>query len=192
MDPGASLIIASLTKETVAVLIQRHGSEAVIAALKAWAQYNNGRSSNLGHEEAMRQAKNAIPNFLHNVESNSLRVIPGAFNSSPEFIAMFQTEALVAIPVALLLVAQAIERVGSSLQGIQRELTIANMAKIQGWQQEGFGAHIYRFVEYEMLQVANARAKSGDQQYHYFYVWNRDTRLVSSLRGEEPSVSSWC
>jgi hypothetical protein len=174
MDPGASLIIASLTKETATVLIQRHGSEAVIAALRAWVQYNSGRSSNLGHEEAMRRAKNAIPSILNNIESNKLRVIPGAFNSAPEFIAMFQAEALVAIPVALLLAAQAIERVGSSLQGIQRELTITNMAKIQGWEQEGFGTHVYRFVEYEMLQVANARAKSGDQRRHYFSVWNQD------------------
>ncbi|KAH8433971.1 uncharacterized protein LDX57_011607 [Aspergillus melleus] len=175
MDPGACLIIASLTREAAAVLIQRHGSEAVIAALRAWAQYNSGRSSNLGHEDAMKQAKNAIPSFLSNIQSNDLRVFPGAFNSSAEFIAMFQAEALVAIPVALLEVKQAIDRVGSSLQGIQRELTITNMAKIQGWEQEGFGAHVYRFVEYEMLQVANASAKSGDQRRHYFYVWNRDT-----------------
>ncbi|KAL2809077.1 hypothetical protein BJX63DRAFT_435562 [Aspergillus granulosus] len=175
MDPGAGLIIASLTREAATVLIQRHGSEAVIAALRAWVQYNSGRSSNLGHEEAMKQAKNAILSFLNNIKSNNLRVIPGAFNSSPEFIAMFQAEALVAIPVALLAVKQAIDRVGSSLQGIQRELTITNMAKIQGWEQEGFGAHVYRFVEYEMLQVANTRAKSGDQRWHYFYVWNRDT-----------------
>lgn len=123
----------------------------------------------------MKQAKNAIPWFLNNVESNNLPIIPGAFNSSPEFIAMFQAEALVAIPVALLAVKEAIDRVGSSLQGIQRELTITNMAKIQGWEQEGFGAHVYRFVEYEMLQVANARTKNGDQRQHYFYVWNRDT-----------------
>ncbi|KAG2417283.1 hypothetical protein HFD88_008502 [Aspergillus terreus] len=175
MDPGACLTIASLTREAAAVLIQRHGSEAVIAALQAWVQYNSGRSSNLGHEEAMRQAKNAIPSFLNNIKSNDLRVIPGAFNSSPEFVAMFQAEALVAIPVALLEIKQAIDRVGSSLQGIQRELTITNMAKIQGWEQEGFGAHVYRFVEYEMLRVANAGAKSGDQRQHYFYVWNRDT-----------------
>ncbi|KAL4960144.1 uncharacterized protein BDV14DRAFT_211836 [Aspergillus stella-maris] len=175
MDPGAFLTIASLTRESATVLIQRHGSEAVIAALRAWGQYKSGRSSNLGHEEAMEQAKNAIPNFLNNVESSDIRVIPGAFNASPEFIAVFQAEALVAIPVALLAVKEAIARVGSSLQGIQRELTITNMAKIQGWEQEGFGAHVYRFVEYEMLQVANARAKSGDQRRHYFYVWNRDT-----------------
>lgn len=175
MDPGAGLIIASLTREAATALIQRHGSEAVVAALRAWTQYNSGRSSNLGHEEAMKQAKNAIPSFMNNVDSNTLRVIPGAFNSSIEFAAMFQAEALVAIPVVLLEIKKAIDRVGSSLQGIQRELTITNMAKIQGWEQEGFGAHVYRFVEYEMLQVANARAKTGDQQGHYFYVWNRDT-----------------
>ncbi|OJJ03960.1 hypothetical protein ASPVEDRAFT_43424 [Aspergillus versicolor CBS 583.65] len=175
MDPGTGLIIASITKEVATTLIQRHGSQAVIAGLRAWTQHSSGRSSNLGHEEAMKQAKNAIPSFLSSIESNSLHVIPGAFNSSPEFIAMFQAEALVAIPVALLAVKQAIDRVGSSLQGIQHELTITNMAKIQGWEQEGFGAHVYRFVEYEMLQVANARAKSSDQRQHYFYVWNRDT-----------------
>ncbi|KAL2846344.1 hypothetical protein BJX68DRAFT_277168 [Aspergillus pseudodeflectus] len=175
MDPEAGLTIASLTRETAAVLIKQHGSEAVIVALRAWVQYKSGRSLNLGHEEAMKRAKSAIPGFLNDIQSNNLRVIPGAFNSAPEFIAMFQAEALVAIPVALLLAGQAIERVGSSLQGIQRELTTINMAKIQGWEQEGFGAHVYRFVEYEMLQVANARAKSGDQRRHYFYVWNRDT-----------------
>jgi hypothetical protein len=190
MDPGASLIIASLTKETATVLIQRHGSEAVIAALRAWVQYNSGRSSNLGHEEAIRRAKNAIPSFLNNIESNKLRVIPGAFNSAPEFIAMFQAEALVAIPVALLLTAQAIERVGSSLQGIQRELTITNMAKIQGWEQEGFGTHVYRFVEYEMLQVANARAKSGDQGGTTSMSGTRiQTGTRSSRQRIEPSLS---
>ncbi|KAL4977118.1 hypothetical protein BDW66DRAFT_159156 [Aspergillus desertorum] len=183
MDPGAGVIIASLTTEAATVLIQQHGSEAVIAALRAWVQYNSGRSSNLGHEKALKQAKNRVPSFLNNVKLNTLRAIPGAFNSSPEFIAMFQAEALVAVPVVLLEVKRAIDRVGSSLQGIQRELTVTNMAKIQGWEQEGFGAHVYRFVEYEMLQVANARAKSGDQRRHYFYAKNRAFPLGSEFGG---------
>ncbi|KAL4756556.1 uncharacterized protein BDW70DRAFT_165891 [Aspergillus foveolatus] len=171
MEPGLGLVIAGLTREVANVLIKRHGPEAVIAALRAWKQYMSGRSSNMGHEEAMKTAKDAIPSFLNRAELYQLPLIPGAFNSSPEFIAMFQVEALVAIPVALLAVKQAIDRVGSSLQGIQHELTIANMAKIQGWEQEGFGAHVYRFVEYEMCR----NAKSHDQGRHYFYVWNHDT-----------------
>jgi hypothetical protein len=96
----------------------------------------------MGHEEAMKTAKDAIPSFPDTVELNQLPVIPGAFNSSPEFIAMFQAETLIAIPVVLLAVKQAIDRAGSSLQGIQQELTIADMTKIQGWEQEGFGAHV--------------------------------------------------
>ncbi|KAL4747471.1 hypothetical protein BDW72DRAFT_206427 [Aspergillus terricola var. indicus] len=175
MEPGPGLVIASLTREIINVLIKCHGPEAVIAALRAWKHYKSGRLSNMGHEEAMKTAKNAIPSFLNKVELNQLPVIPGAFNSSTEFIAMFQAEALIAIPVVLLAVKQAIDRVGSSLQGIQHELTITNMAKIQGWEQEGFGAHVYRFVEYEMRQNANASAKGRDQRRHYFYVWNRDT-----------------
>ncbi|KAL4809829.1 hypothetical protein BDV18DRAFT_49720 [Aspergillus unguis] len=175
MEPGAFLVMASLTREAAATLIQQHGAEAVTAALRAWAEYKSGRSSNLGHEEAMKQAKNAIPSFMNNIQSNDVRIVPGAFNSSSAFIAMAQAQALVAIPVALLAIKEAIDRVGSSLQGIQHELAITNMAKIQGWEQEGFGAHVYRFVEHEMLQVANTRKTSGDQRRHFFYVWNRDT-----------------
>lgn len=175
MEPGKGLVIASLTRKAVRVLIRRHGLEAAIVTLRAWKHYKRGRSSHMGHEEAIKTAKDAISSFLNTVESHQLPVIPGAFNSSPEFIAMFQAEALIAIPVALLAVKQAIDRIGSSLQSIQQELTIANMAKIQGWERDGFGAHVYRFVEYEMRQNANARPKSRDQRRHFFYVWNRDT-----------------
>ncbi|GFF70149.1 hypothetical protein CNMCM8694_000242 [Aspergillus lentulus] len=181
-------IILSLTPEGVRLLIRRYGVQTVLLALQVWSQYRDGRASQQ-QEQTFRSMDDAIPKLLNSIKSKEIRVVPGAFNSSVAFTAKFQTAALVSISLALLDISSAIKRVGSSLEAIRNELAISNVAKIQGWQKDGFGAHVHRFIQNEILQVTNQMRQSGDRQRHYFYVWNPDTDwypVFEEKNGEAP------
>jgi hypothetical protein len=140
--PVALLLIASLTANTAQLLVRRYGIQAAIAAFQLWGQWRDGRASKQ-KEQTFKSIEAAIPKVLESVESKEIHVIPGAFNSSAEFIAKFEAAALISISLALLNLSAAIKQVGSSLEAIQNELAIANIAKIQGWVMDGFGAHVY-------------------------------------------------
>lgn len=92
--------------------------------------------------------------------------MPGAFNADSAFISCFQQAALATVPPVHLELAQAIAQVGSSLADIKTELATANMSRVQGWNTDGFGAHVYRFVRNEMT----AAASRDQQRNHRFYV----------------------
>ncbi|PNP80519.1 hypothetical protein FNYG_06118 [Fusarium nygamai] len=113
----------------------------------------------------------AIPKLLEIIEQKEIRVVSDAFNSTPEFITYFQTAAAGAVPLILLDIAQSIKRIGASLDGIKDELAISNIAKVQGWADDGFGTYVHRFVQNEMAPV-EGRAMG---ESHFFYVWNPDT-----------------
>ncbi|KAK5188245.1 hypothetical protein LTR47_011864 [Exophiala xenobiotica] len=115
------------------------------------------------------EIKAALPKLLDIIESKEIRVVQGAFNSTPAFITTFQSTALLSITIGLLKLEDAIKRVGAALECIRSELAIANVAKVQGWEKDGFGSHIYRFVHTEIA------ASSRCQDRHYFYVWHPDT-----------------
>lgn len=82
----------------------------------------------------------------------------------------------------------AIKRVGSSLEAIRDELAKGIVAKVQGWERDGFGSHIYRFVRNEMA----ARRRSHGN--HFFYVWNPDTdwhQTCEERQREQPLGSNF-
>lgn len=166
-------MILSLTPEAAKQIVRRYGLQTALLALEVWRGYRDGRASKQ-QEQAFKTMDDAIPRLLNSVESKEIRIVPGAFNSSAAFTAKLQTAALISISLVLLDISSAIRRVGSSLEGIRTELAVSNVAKIQGWEKDGFGAHIYRFVRNEMLQ-ANSPTHESDGQHHYFYVWNPDT-----------------
>ncbi|CEI67424.1 unnamed protein product [Fusarium venenatum] len=107
--------------------------------------------------------------FAQYHRTKEIRVVPGAFNSTPNFISYFQVAALGAIPLAILEVGQAIRPVGASLESIRSELAIANVSNIQGWGEGGFGSYIHRFVQNEMLAFDDTGVDQ-DETHHYFYV----------------------
>jgi hypothetical protein len=49
------------------------------------------------------------------------------------------------------------------------------VAKTQGWENDGFGSHVYRFVRNEMAKIESYQGQESNQEHHYFYVWNPDT-----------------
>ncbi|RDW63071.1 uncharacterized protein DSM5745_10182 [Aspergillus mulundensis] len=184
MNPPARALsyIASLSSKQVRQYIRKYGVQAVLAAQQAYAQWRDGRASKQ-KEQTYKSIEAAIPEIIESVESKEIRVVPEAFNSSAPFIAKFQGAALVSIALALLDLSAAVKRVGSSLEAIQNELAVANVARIQGWVTDGFGAHVYRFVRNEMAQARNNQAQAGDNsgeesqggQQDCFYVWHPDT-----------------
>ncbi|UPK96980.1 hypothetical protein LCI18_007915 [Fusarium solani-melongenae] len=113
--------------------------------------------------------RKTIPHILDKIRSLEIRTPNRAFNSSTAFSAAFQGTAAIALPLMVLELSLAIKRVGPKLEAIRGELTIANVAKVQGWERDGFGSHIYRFVRNEM------EIHRHDGKQHYFYVWNPDT-----------------
>ncbi|KAH8894021.1 hypothetical protein GQ53DRAFT_821142 [Thozetella sp. PMI_491] len=182
----AQNIISSLTREEASRLIRKYGNKGINFlwtcagdVLQTGSQLytdSAARGAHAQQQEAFKALKNAIPEFLNIIESKEIHVIHNSFNSSSAFTTAFQSTALVAIPLALLAVKDAIDRVGSSLKGIQAELAISNLARIQGWEANGgFGSHIHRFVDNEMREVALAKKRGADTRRHYFYVWHPDT-----------------
>ncbi|GAD96545.1 hypothetical protein FG10452.1 [Paecilomyces variotii No. 5] len=172
MDP-----ISTLNREAAKALVKRYGADVLLGGVQLWSHYRSGKASK-EQQQAYKAMKESLPKVVDHVKNKEIKVIQGAFNSSAEYIAKFQAVALVSIAIVLLDVDSAIKRIGASLERIGGELEIANAAKIQGWENEGFGAHVYNFVRNEMLQATSRTQKEqagAMQQHHYFYVWNPDT-----------------
>ncbi|KAJ9301214.1 hypothetical protein DTO271G3_1349 [Paecilomyces variotii] len=170
------VIISSLTREAAKQLVKDIGP-VVWAGVQLWNLYRDGKASEQ-QQQAFKAMEDTVPKLLDRVESKEIRVVPGAFNSSDGYIAKFQTAALVSIALVILDIDNAIKRIDASLKAIRNELAISNVAKIQGWEKDGFGVHVYRFVRNEMLQVTRQSQKQkesvGTQRHHYFYVWHPD------------------
>ncbi|CAG1972699.1 unnamed protein product [Fusarium graminearum] len=126
------------------------------------------------HTRTMEDVQLFTSDLKNIIERKEIRVVPDAFNSTPNFIGYFQTAAIGAIPLAILDVGQAIRRVGASLESIRAELAIANVSTVQGWDGGGFGSYVHRFVRNEMSAFDDDEVdKEG--KHHYFYVWHPDT-----------------
>ncbi|KAJ3455187.1 hypothetical protein MRS44_013787 [Fusarium solani] len=128
--------------------------------------------------------QDALSRLLNDIQTREIRVVRQAFNSTPTFIAYFQSAALGAIPLALLDLASAIKRVGVSHDAIRSELAISNVAKVQGWDNGGFGAYVHRFVQNEMAAVDGTR-DGADNQHHFFYVWHPDSDWYPDFEGRQ-------
>ncbi|KAI1015852.1 hypothetical protein LB505_003961 [Fusarium chuoi] len=123
----------------------------------------------------------AIPKVLELIEQKEIRLVANAFNSTPQFIAYFQAAAAGAVPLILLDVAQSIKIIGASLDGIKDELAISNIAKVQGWADDGFGTYVHRFVRNEMAPLE----ERTNGESHFFYVWNPDTDWYPDFEGRQ-------
>ncbi|QYS98932.1 hypothetical protein H0G86_006087 [Trichoderma simmonsii] len=167
MNVVGTVIIRSLTKAQALKIIKSIKDYGPLLLLLQQAFNQNQEGKALKQKE---QAYERLTKCLQDVQQREIIVIPGAFNSTPTFVEIFQAAALGAIPLVLLSGVKAIERVGASLDGIRSELAISNVSKIQGWGDGGFGAYVHRFVQNEMTVVYGA----GDE-HRFFYVWHPDT-----------------
>ncbi|ENH67508.1 hypothetical protein FOC1_g10010785 [Fusarium oxysporum f. sp. cubense race 1] len=143
-------------------------------------QYKEGRAA-AQKEMTYKEIQEAIPKLLEIIEQKEIRLVPNAFNSHPEFIACFQASAIAAVPLILLDLTQCIRRIGASLDEIKSELAISNIARVQGWADDGFGTYVHRFVQNEMAPVeGHTRGAS-----HFFYVWNPDSDWYPDFEGRQ-------
>ncbi|KAF5609430.1 uncharacterized protein FSUBG_3903 [Fusarium subglutinans] len=168
MDPVG--LISTISAGKLAELLLTHGLQ-VVSSLVAIPTQLQERKAAAQKEMTYKEMQEAIPKLLEIIEQKRIRLVTNAFNSAPTFISYFQAAATVAVPLILLDIAQSIKRIGASLDGIKDELAILNIAKVQGWADDGFGTYVHRFVRNEMAPV-EGRTK-GDS--HFFYVWNPDT-----------------
>ncbi|CAF3520987.1 unnamed protein product [Fusarium graminearum] len=167
------MFIGSLSAEAIRILIQEHGYDASQWIFNAYVQWKTGQAATQ-HTRTMEDVQHFTSDLKNIIERKEIRVVPDAFNSTPNFIGYFQTAAIGAIPLAILDVGQAIRRVGASLESIRAELAIANVSTVQGWDGGGFGSYVHRFVRNEMSAFDNDEVdKEG--KHHYFYVWHPDT-----------------
>ncbi|KAF5593190.1 hypothetical protein FPCIR_5396 [Fusarium pseudocircinatum] len=168
MDPVG--LISTIGVGQLAGLILSHGLPVVSSLVAISTQRKEGKAA-VQKELTYKEVQEAIPKLLEIIEQKEIRLVTNAFNSTPEFITYFQAAATVSVPLVLLDVAQSIKRIGASLDGIKDELAISNIAKVQGWADDGFGTYVHRFVQNEMAPVEGR--PMGES--HFFYVWNPDT-----------------
>jgi hypothetical protein len=194
-----SLAFESLSKDQTKELLRKYGLEVLFDILArnytgllqtGSAVYTDcvARQAFEEQRQAFQVFKKAIPELINRVESKEIRVAEGAFNSAPPFTTAFQSIAALGIVLALMDLSSALKRVGSSLEAIRDELAMGIVAKVQGWEPDGFGSHIYRFVRNEMAAHRRSRGK------HFFYVWNPDTdwyQTFEERQREEPLGSDF-
>ncbi|CEF75874.1 unnamed protein product [Fusarium graminearum] len=181
------MFIGSLSAEAIRILIQEHGYDASQWIFNAYVQWKTGQAATQ-HTRTMEDVQHFTSDLKNIIERKEIRVVPDAFNSTPNFIGYFQTAALGAIPLAILDVGQAIRRVGASLESIRSELAIANVSTVQGWDGGGFGSYVHRFVRNEMSAFDDNGVDKGGN-YQYFYVWHPDTDWYTAFeerQAEQP------
>lgn len=105
------------------------------------------------------------PNLTPLMEQREASIINGSFNSDPQFAHAFACTAFIGVALALKVGIDAINRVGSSLYAIKQELSMQNIANVQGWGECGLGYHIHRLV---LMEIEKSRSKRG---LHLIYVW---------------------
>ncbi|CAJ0546626.1 Ff.00g012530.m01.CDS01 [Fusarium sp. VM40] len=162
-------IIRTLPADKVYKLL-KEGGPVALTLLQFWNQRGEGKAARQ-QELTLQDIRDALPKLLSSIQSREIRVVPNAFNAAPTFLTYFEAAALGSIPLVLLDLSSAIKRVGASLDAIRSELEISNVARVQGWNQGGFGGYIHRFVQNEMSTVNGTK----DDQHHFFYVWHPDS-----------------
>ncbi|TVY67206.1 hypothetical protein Focb16_v011066 [Fusarium oxysporum f. sp. cubense] len=179
MDPVTGFI-STISGGQLMGLILTQGLPALASVYAISAQRKEGKAA-AQKELTYKEMQEAIPKLLEIIEQKEIRLVPNAFNSSPEFIAYFQAAAIGSVPLILLDVTQSIRRIGSSLNEIKAELAISNIARVQGWADDGFGTYVHRFVRNEMAP-AEGRTKG---ERHFFYVWNPDSDWYPDFEGRQ-------
>ncbi|KLO88910.1 uncharacterized protein LW93_12326 [Fusarium fujikuroi] len=147
MSGTAAIRIAkSLSKKSIIRLVLSWGPQAIMGLQAMFTQHKEGKAA-VQKEMTYKEIQEAIPKLLEIIEQKEIRLVPNAFNSHPEFIACFQASAIAAVPLILLDLTQSIRRIGASLDEIKSELAISNIARVQGWADDGFGTYVHRFVQ---------------------------------------------
>lgn len=177
------LVISSLSQAQALQIAKQYGPAAVLWLLQILNQRREGRAWRQ-QEQTFRQMLDALPQLLNDIQRREIRVVPHAFNSAPTFLDYFQTAALGAVPLVLLSLSSAISRVGASLDAIRSELAISNVARVQGWGNDGFGAYVHRFVKNEMTVVYRT-PDGADHEHHFFYVWHPDSDWYPAFEGRQ-------
>ncbi|RDH27081.1 hypothetical protein BDQ94DRAFT_175934 [Aspergillus welwitschiae] len=112
-----------------------------------------------------------------------------AFNSGPEFTALFATSVLVGAALAVR-TGNELKSIGLRLGEIRDELGAQTTAKVQGWETQGFGAFIYWFLEDDI----NDHGGEASIGRHAFYVYNPTTSanvLFKKMVREKPLPASF-
>ncbi|KAK2036376.1 hypothetical protein LZ31DRAFT_422614, partial [Colletotrichum somersetense] len=179
------IIIKSLTQAQALKIARRYGPDALLYLLQIQNRRREGKAWQ-EQEEACQQMKDALPRLLKDIQAREIGVVPGAFNSTPTFIEYFQTAALGTVSLALLDLANSIRKVGASLEAIRSELAISNVARVQGWDNGGFGAYVHRFVQNEMAAVGGIPG-DADHEHHFFYLWHPDSDWYPAFERRQTS-----
>ncbi|KAG6996115.1 hypothetical protein FocnCong_v015559 [Fusarium oxysporum f. sp. conglutinans] len=129
--------IASLNYQQALQLARQLGP--LVLGLSQLLTQRGERRASRQQEQTYQEVRDALPQLLNGIQAREIRVVPSAFNSTPAFLTYFEAAALGSISLVLLDVASTIKRVGASLDGIRSELAIANVAKVRGWDDGGFG-----------------------------------------------------
>ncbi len=102
--------IYTLSKTRAIELVKTYGPKALFKLLSSnWTGLlQTGSEMYTDHitrktleeeRETFMAIKNAVLEFLRHIESKDIRIVQGAFNSSAAFTTMFQSAALLAIPL---------------------------------------------------------------------------------------------
>ncbi|KLP14943.1 hypothetical protein CEK26_008110 [Fusarium fujikuroi] len=181
MSGTAAIRIAkSLSKKSIIRLVLSWGPQAIMGLQAMFTQHKEGKAA-VQKEMTYKEIQEAIPKLLEIIEQKEIRLVPNAFNSHPEFIACFQASAIAAVPLILLDLTQSIRRIGASLDEIKSELAISNIARVQGWADDGFGTYVHRFVQNQMAPLGGHTRGTN----HFFYVWNPDSDWYPDFEGRQ-------
>lgn len=92
------------------------------------------------------------------------------FNAGPEFTTVFAASVLVGTALAVK-IRKELKSIGFHLGEIRDELGAHTTAKIHGWENKGYGAFIYWFLENEI----NDHGGEDSVGRHAFYIYNPTT-----------------
>ncbi|KAK5989927.1 hypothetical protein PT974_08190 [Cladobotryum mycophilum] len=178
------------TPETVPAAAISHGTSNRRTVRSLTSQQAIQRFNEHGHERFAQLPKKQVPHSLwedsktcpcarqsalEKVKPQEMAVIPGAFNSFSVFLDTFRSAAMIGLAPGS--VDAVLEKEVHTPESLGR--LVSSAAKRGGWQEDGFGAHVYRYVKGEMAAVTrqpqNKNSNQKQQQHHFFYVWNPET-----------------
>lgn len=188
-------ILNTLSQEQIGELLNQHGHAFLSGigpflhpalnilaqvASSIWAEKNRQNSKEQNSKEQNSQEQNSKEQFtilldlLKNnpqiIKQREVRIVEGAFNSTPAFTNTFTNTAALALVLSVTQGVNELRKIGCRLEGIQGELEKLVMAKFQGWENDGFGSGIHRFVQMEMRGYNTHRDNK-----HFFYLYHPGT-----------------
>lgn len=120
-------------------------------------------------EEARRKLFEAYGRAIERDEvlQRTVDIPSNAFNAGPQFTTVFTSNFIIGA-ILLAKVANELRQLNLHVKDIRDELGAQTTAMIQGWQNTGFGDHIYNFLRSEIDDY-------GGGEGHAFYIYNPTT-----------------